>query len=106
MPNPKLERIILFVFSGLLIGLLMPPIEFVAVLIADFGFFRFRQIFTHDDYVMGEPWLSIVFVLVEIFSLYLLARFNKTLATTCLIIATASTVVLLEIMSHLPDISY
>ena len=91
MPNNKLKQIILPVFSGLLIGLLMPPVEFVAVFLADYGFARFRQIFVKDGYIMGNPWISIVFVFMVIFSLFLLARFNKTFAAVAVLTAIITT---------------
>jgi hypothetical protein len=91
MPTTNLKRIIPPVFSGLLIGLLMPPVEYVAVYLADYGFARFRQIFVNDGYIMGNPWISIVFVFMVIFSLFLLARFNKTFVAVALSTAIITT---------------
>ena len=104
MPNTKLKRNILLVFSGLMFGLLMPFVEYIAVFLADDKLFRFRQIFVNDGYVMGDPWLSVVFVLVEITSLLFLARLNRIFAAAALTTATAATVVLLEIWSRIPDL--
>jgi hypothetical protein len=105
MLNFKSKRITLLVFSGFLIGLLMPPVEYVAVCLADYFLARFRQLFVNDGLALGNPWLSIVFVLVEMTTLFFLARFNRTLAVAALFTATAATVVLLVITSHIPDIS-
>ena len=102
MPT-KLKQIILPVFSGLLIGLLMPPVEYVAVIVADISFFRFRENFVNDGFVLGEPWISIVFVLVEIITLFFLARFNKTLAAAALSAAIISTAYVIYTMSTLTD---
>jgi len=104
MNKPAVKRVAFTIFSGLLIGLLIPPAEFAAVFYADYEFSCLRQYFINDGYMMGDPWLSIIFVGVEIITLYLIARCNKTLATAALITATASTVVLLEIVSHIPDL--
>ena len=103
MPITNLKRVIPLLL-GLLIGLLMPPLEFAAVCLADFFLARFRQLFVNDGLALGNPWLSIVFVLVEIITLFFLARFNKTLAAAALTVATGGTILLLVVTSHIPDI--
>ena len=91
MSKTKLKQIILLTCSGLLIGLLIPPVEYVAVIVADISFFRFRENFVKDGFALGDPWISIVFVFVVIFSLFFLARSNKTLAAAALSTASITT---------------
>jgi hypothetical protein len=101
MTTTDLKRIVIPAFSGLLIGLLMPPVEYVAVIVADISFFSFRVNFVNDGFILGDPWISIVFVFVVIFSLFLLAKFNKTLAAAALSTAIISTAYVIYAMSTL-----
>ena len=101
MSITNLKRIIPLLLLGLLIGLLMPPVEYVAVLLADYGFACFTQIFHKDGFALDDPWLSIVFVLVEIITLFFLTRFNKILTAAALLTAIITTAYVIYAMSTL-----
>lgn len=98
MPHNTL-KIVLLVCSGLLIGAVMPFVEYVALFLIDLTVALIFQNFLHGA-ALGDPWLSIVFVLLEIISLFFMAKYNKILAGSALITAATGTALLLNFMWH------
>ena len=101
MTRPKiaLKTFLLFALSGLLIGAVMPLVEFVALYALDLTGASALQYFFHGA-ALGDPWLSIVFVLVEMSILFFMARYNKTLACAALITTTIGTALVLNFIWH------
>ena len=105
--KPKIARktFLLFACLGLLIGTVMPIVEYLVLFTVDGLSTYTLQLFFKDAFVLADPWFSVVYIIAELVSLFLLARINRTMAAAALITATISTILLLNFVAHLPTIS-